>query len=293
MLGDIKDEPFIRWCIRFRECRRNVDASHHEKLNGCKAVCVRELEEGRQCEGRGSHAASVGQIEKTSPKHCTKTCKDKRLACGTSHPRSRAQQHRQSRYQESHQQKPEQLRANRVHFQGNAETFLAEAAHVIGFDSWTIEHVPGGADGPTLARASLGWTQQGSAVRPRRIMARNKQMEQRLSRSDGNVDGGSGRSAASMNMQSPTMNIYQGRRLRGADARHRVRASVECPDLPHLHTTPLLVTHHLWPFATGNMPLSDCLTPHFTLSSTLEIFVFIFYFEIFNNLGTCVVFVSW
>ena len=39
-----------------------------------------------------------------------------------------------------------------------------------------------------------------------KIMARNKHMEQRLSRSDGNVDGGSGRRAASMNMQSPTTN---------------------------------------------------------------------------------------
>ena len=80
-------------------------------------------------------------------------------------------------------------------------------------------------------------------------MARNKHMEQRLSRSDV-VDGGSGRRAASMNTVTDDDN-YQGRRLRGADARHRVRASVECPDLPHLHTTLLLVTRTYGPSRQG------------------------------------------
>ena len=51
--------------------------------------------------------------------------------------------------------KPEQLRANRMHVQGDAETFFAETAHVIGIYSWTIQHVPGGVAGPTLARAFL------------------------------------------------------------------------------------------------------------------------------------------
>ena len=64
--------------------------------------------------------------------------------------------------------KPEQLRANRMHVQGDAETFFAETAHVIGIYSWTIQHVPGGVAGPTLARASLRWTQEGWAVLHRR-----------------------------------------------------------------------------------------------------------------------------
>ena len=165
-----------------------------------------------------------------------------------------------------------------MHVQGDAETFLAVAAHIIGIYSWTTQHVPDGADGTTLARAFLdGHSKARSETQ--KDMARNKHMEQRLSRSDGNVDGGSGRSATSMNMQSTTMIFIkdEGCVVRTQDT--------ECEQVWNVQTC-RSSTPHFWPFATGNMPLSDCLTPHFTLSSTLGIFVVIFLFFFFKKFST-------
>ena len=66
---------------------------------------------------------------------------------------------------------------NRVHFQGNAETFLAEAAHVIGFDSWTIE-LSARWSSWTHAGQSITWMDTGRlGSDTQKIMARNKQME--------------------------------------------------------------------------------------------------------------------
>ena len=97
---------------------------------------------------------------------------------------------------------PEQLKSNRIHFQGKEDTFCVESAHVIGREKWTIQHVPEGVDGPTLARALLEWTQQGWAVIPRRTLP-----ETSKSMSHGNVVGGSGRSAKKNMARSKQANV--------------------------------------------------------------------------------------